>query len=145
MNTVILTGNICADPELRYLPSGSAVCNFNVANNRKWTQNGEKKEEVSFIGVVSFGKQAETVAQYFKKGSPILVQGRLKQESWEKDGKKQSKTVVVLEGFEFMSRGEGRAQPASNRNTSDVPLPKARPNVETTPAIDKMDNDSVPF
>lgn len=145
MNTVILSGRLTADIELRYIQSGAAVAQFNVAVSRKYKHNDEWKEEVSFIGVSVFGKQAETVAQYFKKGSPILVSGRLKQESWEKDGKKQSKTIVVMEGFEFMSQ-------KSEAHSSTVKPPPARPTQESptatatpTSSAPPPEEDDVPF
>jgi single-strand DNA-binding protein len=145
MNVTIVSGNITADPELRFLPSGSGVCQFTVANNRKWKdRDGQLKEEVSFLGVQAFGKQAETIAQYFKKGSPILVSGRLRQESWEdkQTGKKQSKTLIVMESFEFMERGGSRAA---------TPEPKTEPPTRGLPATAAAktavedDSDSVPF
>lgn len=142
MNTVILSGRLTADLELRFIPSGSAVAQFNVAVSRKYKHNDEWKEETSFIGVSVFGKQAETVAQYFKKGSPILINGRLKQESWEKDGKKHSKTVVVMEGFEFMSQKNDGA-PASAPKSQPMRTPPPAPSAPTTaPAADE---DEVPF
>lgn len=138
MNTVILSGNLVRDPELRYTQSGSPIANLTVANNRKWKdQSGELKEEVSFIGVVAFGKQAEVISQHFKKGSKILVQGRLKQEQWEdkQTQKKQSKTVVTLESFEFFSSGQ-----ITNRETPPAGGPKREPLPPGTP-----EDDDVPF
>ena len=137
MNRVILSGRITADIETRYTLSGSAVAQFNIATNRKWIdQSGELKEEVSFFGIVAFGKQAETVAQYFRKGSPILIDGRLKQESWEdkQTQQKRSKTVVIMENFEFM---EGK------RDGQDT-KPASRPTSEQAVKQDD-DGDSVPF
>lgn len=123
-NKCILIGNLTADPELKYLPKGTAVCQFNLAVNRKWRdESGQQKEEVAFIGVKAWGKQAETIAQYLKKGRPLMVEGRLTQETWEKDGKKNSKTLVTLESFQFLDSGKtegGPAQPARPK-TADVP------------------------
>jgi single-strand DNA-binding protein len=144
MNTVIISGRLTADVELRYTQSGTAIGQFNIAVNRKWKdQSGELKEEVSFIGITTFGKQSETVAQYFKKGSPILVQGRLKQESWEdkQTQQKRSKTVVVMENFEFME-GKGNGQqsaPSARPPTADVPL------TGSSPANPPVEEDDVPF
>ena len=136
MNLAIISGNITRDPELRYTATGTGVAEINVAVNEKWKDKntGELKEEVSFIGVKVFGKQAETIAQYFKKGSPIMVQGKLKQESWEeKDtGKKRSKTVLVMERFEFMERGGGKSEPRQSAPSS-------------TPAASPVEEDDVPF
>ncbi|HVK59494.1 MAG TPA: single-stranded DNA-binding protein, partial [Candidatus Kapabacteria bacterium] len=82
-NKVILAGNLTRDPELRYTPSGTAIAKFGLALNRKWkdSQSGEMREEVTFVDVDAFGKQAELIGQYMKKGQPILVEGRLKMDS----------------------------------------------------------------
>jgi single-strand DNA-binding protein len=102
-NKVILLGNLVKDVELKTLQSGSVVGSSTLAVNNKYTtKSGEKKEEVSFIDIDLFGKTAETVAQYVKKGSPLLVDGRLKQEFWEKDGKKMGKLKVVVDSFQFV-------------------------------------------
>lgn len=140
MNRVILSGRITADIETRYTLSGSAVAQFNIATNRKWIdQSGELKEEVSFFGIVAFGKQAETVAQYFRKGSPILIDGRLKQESWEdkQTQQKRSKTVVIMENFEFME-GKRDGQEARPAVAEALKANEAR----TQPPIEE---DDVPF
>ena len=115
-NRVILAGNLTRDPELRYTPKGSAVAGFSLAVNRTWkTESGESKEEVSFIEIEAWGRQAEVIAQYMRKGRPLLVEGRLKQDTWEDKNthQKQSKLKVVLEGFSFIdSKGaEGGAAP----------------------------------
>src|SRR6516162_6387584 len=109
-NKVILAGNLTRDPELRYTPKGTAVARITLAVNRTYTagEGGEKKEEVSFVDVDAFGRQAEVISQYMKKGRPLLVEGRLKQDTWEDKNthQKQSKLRVVLEGFSFIdSRG----------------------------------------
>ena len=101
-NKVILGGNITKDIELRHTPQGTAVADFNIAVNRVWIKDGNKETEVSFIGCVAWGKTAEAISKYFTKGSPIFVEGRLKQETWEKEGKKQSKTKVIVENFQFV-------------------------------------------
>ena len=104
MNLVILKANLTRDPEVRYLPAGTAIASFGVAVNRKWkSESGEQKEEVSFFDVDAWGKTAETIAQWFRKGSPILITGRLKQETWDdkQTGQKRSKVKIVLDRFEF--------------------------------------------
>src|SRR5881396_3321081 len=110
-NKVILAGNLTRDPELRYTPKGTAVAKIGLAVNRTWTgEDGVKKEEVNFIDVEAWGRQAEVIAQYMKKGRPLLLEGRLKLDSWEDKNTKQkvSKLKVVLESFSFIdSRGEG--------------------------------------
>ncbi len=104
VNKVFLYGNLTRDPELKALPSGSQVAEFGIATNRTYKdKDGAKKEEVDFHNIVSFGKQAEVIAQYLKKGRPIFVEGRIRTRSWEsKDGTgKRYKTEIVLEQFQF--------------------------------------------
>lgn len=110
MNLVILKGNITRDVELRYTPKGTAIADFSIAVNRVWRDSdGDKKEEVSFINCVAFGNQAENIGQYFNKGSEILIEGRLKQESWEdkESGDKRSAIKVIVEAFHFTRGGNG--------------------------------------
>lgn len=99
-------GNLTRDPELKTLPSGSSVSNFGVATNRVWrNQQGEKQEDVQFHNVVVFGKQADTVSQYLKKGSSVFVEGRLQTRNWEaQDGTKRTKTEIVAERVQFGPR-----------------------------------------
>jgi len=121
-NKVILAGNLTRDPELRYTPKGTAVCRFGLAVNRNWTsETGEKKEEVTFVDIDAFGRQAEVVAQYMKKGRPFLVEGRLKLDQWEDKNthQKQTKLKVVLEGFSFIDSSRG----GDNAGGSPTPLP----------------------
>lgn len=116
-NKVILVGNLTRDPELRYLPSGIAIAKISLAVNRKWrSETGERKEEVSFVEVDVFGKRAETIGQYFQKGSPILIEGRLRQDRWEdkNTGQNRSKLVVVLESFGFLDSGSGQRRNEGN-------------------------------
>jgi single-strand DNA-binding protein len=120
-NKVILVGNLTRDPELRYTPSGTAIAKLALAVNRSWrTETGETREEVTFVDVDAFGKQAETIGQYLRKGRPILVEGRLKMDQWEdkQTGQKRSRLGVVLEVFRFLDssqgRGEGGAPPAAS-------------------------------
>ena len=137
---VILVGNLTRDPELRQ--AKSPIASFGVAINRKWrSESGEQKEEVTFVDVTAFGKQAETVAQYFRKGSSILIEGRLRTESWEKDGQKKSKLGVVLEQFSFLDKAEG------GQATAARPAGKPAPNSPPTNGLEPKDDDgsSVPF
>src|SRR5205809_637063 len=111
-NKVILAGNLTRDPELRYTPKGTAIAKIGLAINRTWkNEAGETKEEVTFVDVDAFGRQAEVIGQYMKKGRPFLVEGRLKLDQWEDKNthQKQSKLKVVLESFSFIdsNRGEG--------------------------------------
>ena len=116
-NKVILMGNLTRDPELRYTPKGTAIAKIGVAVNRVWTNEaGEKKEEVTFVDVDIFGRTAENVGQYMRKGRPILIEGRLKLDQWDdkQTGQKRSRLGVVLESFSFGAAGEkSDAKPAT--------------------------------
>lgn len=106
INFVVISGNLTRDPELRYTPSGQAVLELNVAVNRKYKVNDEMKEEVSFFSAIVFGKFAEICKENLTKGSSVVVSGRLKQETWETEGKKQSKTKIIAEQVVFGQRKE---------------------------------------
>ena len=110
-NKVILMGNLTRDPEVRYTPSGTAIAKLGMAVNRRWKiQEGQMQEETTFVDVDAFGRQAETIGQYLKKGRPVMIEGRLKLDQWDdkQTGQKRSKLGVVLENFQFLdSRGEG--------------------------------------
>src|SRR5687767_15938010 len=110
-NKVLLMGNLTRDPQLKYLPSQTAVAEFGLACNRKFrTANGEDREEVTFVDVTAFGKQAEVLNQYMTKGKPIFIEGRLKYDTWEdkQGGGKRSKLTVVIENFQFVGDGQQR-------------------------------------
>ncbi|MEY4198954.1 MAG: hypothetical protein RLZZ265_694, partial [Verrucomicrobiota bacterium] len=107
-NKVILAGNMTRDPELRYTPKGTAIAKFGLAVNRKWTgEDGQSREEVTFVDIDCFGKQAEVISQYLRKGRSILIEGRLKLDQWDdkQTGQKRSKLGVVLESFSFLDGG----------------------------------------
>src|SRR5258705_1879751 len=109
-NKVILAGNLTRDPQLRYLPSQTAVVDFGLAVNHRWrTPQGEDREEVLFIDCSAFGKMAETINKYCQKGKPILVEGRLKYETWDdkESGGKRSKHKVIVDGFQFLGGRDG--------------------------------------
>src|ERR1700685_2211456 len=104
-NKVIIAGNLTRDPEVRYTPKGSAVVGIGLAVNRTWkNEAGETQEEVCFVDVVAFGRQAEVIAQYMRKGRPLLIEGRLRLDTWEDKNThhKQSKLKVTLESFSFI-------------------------------------------
>ena len=129
-NKVILAGNLTRDPELRYTPSGTAIAKFGLALNRKWKdQTGELKEEVTFVDVDAFGKQAELIGQYLKKGQPLLVEGRLRTDSWEdkQTQQKRSRLGVVLEGMTFLGSSGGREGGDFGGGGSGGGAPSARP------------------
>src|SRR5882672_5823681 len=131
-NKVILAGNLTRDPELRYTPKGTAIATLGLAMNRTWrNEAGETKEEVTFVDVDAFGRTAETIGQYLKKGRPILLEGRLKLDTWEdkQTNQKKSRLGVVLETFQFIDSarpGEGAtAAPARPRAAAPPPEPAA--------------------
>lgn len=140
-NKVIIVGNLTRDPELRYTPKGTAVAKLGMAINRQWKDDsGEKKEEVTFIDVDAFGKQAETIGQYCKKGKPLLIEGRLKLETWEdkQTNQKRSKLGVVLESFQFLGDG-------GNGGGEKVKRPERVPTASLPAKAPSPIDDDVPF
>ena len=124
-NQAIILGNLTRDPELRYTPNGQAVASFAVATNRQWMDpQGEKKEDVEYHDVVVWGKLAEIVNQYLKRGRKVMIVGRLQTRTWEaQDGTKRSKTEIVATDVNFVDRPKGE-------DSSDVPendAPKEEP------------------
>ena len=159
-NRVILLGNLTRDPELRYIPSGMAVTDIRLAiNDRRKGQNGEWIEETTFVDVTLWGRQAEIASEYLTKGSPLLVEGRLKLDSWEKDGQKHSKLRVVGEKMQLLgSRGGSGGAPGGGgpgaRSASEAgggdfdddygdPAPAAAPKRQRGPA--PSGGDDIPF
>ena len=109
MNIVILLGRLTRDPELRYMPNQTAVATFGLAVNRRYKQGEDWKEEVCFVDVTVFGRQAETTAEYLHKGSQALIEGRLTFRKWEgKDGQPHSKHEVVANRVQFLGQGQGQ-------------------------------------
>jgi single-strand DNA-binding protein len=146
-NKVILAGNLTRDPELRYTPKGMAIAKIGLAINRNWrTEAGEQKEEVTFVDVDAFGRQAETIGQYLKKGRPILVEGRLRLDSWDdkQTGQKRSRLGVVMENFQFLDGGRrdeaGGGEPRPPRAAAAAPVAQP-PSADEPP----MPDDDVPF
>ena len=152
LNKVMLIGNLTRDPEVRYLPSGKAVAELRMAINNKYKlASGEEREETCFVGVVVWGKQAESCGQYLSKGSPLLVEGRLQYDEWEKDGQKHNRLRVVADRTQFMSapkRAEysDSAAASGGESRADEPAPRAsaRASVpdESAPSGDE---DNLPF
>ena len=114
-NKVLLMGNLTRDPQLSYLPSQTAVVEIGLAINRKWrSREGEEKTEICFIDCNAFGKTAENINKYLKKGNPLFVEGRLKFDQWTaQDGSKRSKHRVTIENFQFMGSPQGQGQNAA--------------------------------
>ena len=149
-NKVILIGNLTRDPELRYTPSGRAIAKLGLALNRSWkTDTGETREEVTFVDVDAFGRQAEVLGQYLRKGRPVMVEGRLKLDQWDdkQTGQKRSRLGVILESFQFLDSG-GNRQEGSNDGYAPPPAnPNPAPHTQRPAPADSMpmDDDDVPF
>ncbi len=122
INKVFLAGNLTRDPELRYMPSGMPVANFRLAVNRRYrNKSGEEVEETCFIDVVVYGKMAEVCNEYLSKGRNVLVEGRLRLETWETDAGKRSKHVVVADTVKFLG-GRDVKEDVVKPDVSDVEL-----------------------
>jgi len=124
LNKAFVYGNLTRDPELRSLPSGVQVTSFSVATNRVWKdKEGAKQESAEFHNIVVFGRQAETSAQYLKKGSSVLIEGRLQTRSWEADGVKKYRTEIVADRVQFGPRGgeSGGGAPAVTGDSQAEP------------------------
>jgi len=157
-NKVLLMGNLTRDPEVRYTPKGTAIANLGLAVNRVYTtEGGEQKEEVTFVDIEVWGRQAETAGQYLAKGRPIFVEGRLKLDSWEdkESGQKRNKLKVVAERVQFLGapRGgaefkdqapsdEAPARPPSRGGRPAAPPTREAGEAEPTPA---SEDDNIPF
>ena len=150
-NKVILVGNLTRDPELRYTPSGKAIAKVGMAVNRTWTsESGEKKEEVTFVDVDIFGRTAENVSQYMRKGSSMLIDGRLRLDQWDdkQTGQKRSKLGVVAESVQFLGSPRG----AEGGAPGPAAAPRPRPASAAAPEAPSGDDappppseDDVPF
>jgi len=136
-------GNLTRDPELRYVPSGTAVANFSVAVNRSYKDNaGEKKEDVSYIRVVVWGKMAEICGEYLAKGRPVLVEGRLKSRSWEgPDGQKKNALDVVATSVQFLGARPGAPVSQGQSKKEDGEYGK----VGTIDVDEDMSGEEIPF
>jgi single-strand DNA-binding protein len=141
-NRVLLMGNLTRDPELRYIPNGSAVSNLRLAVNRTYkSQTGEMKEEVTFVNVVVWGKQAENCSEYLSKGSPIFVEGRLQSRQWEtEDKQKRSILEVVADRVQFLGRKR-----TSESGDAETPTTE-KVGAESGPGHESVDNEEdIPF
>jgi single-strand DNA-binding protein len=144
LNKAIIIGNLTRDPELRSLPSGIQVASLSVATNRVWkNKDGAKQESTDYHNVVVFGRQAETTAQYLKKGASVLVEGRIQTRSWDaNDGQKKYRTEIVADRVQFgpkgsggggaASKNEGKA-PVEDKESKGIEYPEEEINVEDIP------------
>jgi len=146
-NKVILLGNLTRDPEVRYTPKGSAVCDLGIAINRQYTlDSGEKREEVTYVDVVLWSRLAEIAGEYLKKGRPVFIEGRLQLDTWDdkQTGQKRNKLRVIGETMQLLGGrppGAGGGAPAEGgeaRPAKSTPPPKAG-------AAAEPDDDEIPF
>lgn len=122
LNKAQLYGNLTRDPELRALPSGGQVVSFGLATNRTYKdKNGQKQEATEFHNIVAFGRPAEIIAQYMKKGRPLYVEGRIQTRSWESEGQKKYRTEIVVENFQFGDGGRGGSSEGGQAPTREAP------------------------
>lgn len=155
INKAIIVGNITRDPELKSLPSGQKVCSFSVATNRTWKdQSGAKQEAVDYHNVACFGRTAETVAQWMKKGSQIYVEGRMTTRSWDdkESGKKMYRTEIIAENVQFGPKKDGGVAGAGgNSFNADSKAPPANEKVNLEDNLGTIDYgesinpDDIPF
>nr|MBU1328277.1 single-stranded DNA-binding protein [Candidatus Omnitrophota bacterium] len=142
LNKVLMIGNLTRDPELRYVPSGTPVATFGLAVNRTFmTQNKEKKDEVCFVRVVVFGKQAESCSQYLTKGRPVFIEGRLQYRAWEQDGQKRSTLDIVADRVQFL----GSPTKHGTGGSEEMPEPQKETFVEEAPAEHIKPEEDAPF
>jgi len=148
LNKVFLIGNLTREPELRVTPKGTAVCSFGLAVNRQYkTESGETKEETTYVDGEAWGRQGELCSKYLSKGSPVMVEGRLRFDSWEsKTGEKRSKLKLVVENVQFLSsRGTSGGNESSEGSSTEKQSSSVSPQGSVAaPATDGIDDD-VPF
>ena len=144
LNKVIIVGRLTADPELRTTPSGAHVASFSIATNRNWTdKDGNKKEEVEFHNIVAWGRQADVVSQFSKKGSMLMIEGRLQTRSWEtKDGQTRRTTEIVAERIQLGPRAAGQGGGQSQQASAEAKPNPEEDKKEEMPVID-LDSDDI--
>lgn len=154
LNKVMLIGNLTRDPETRYTSGGTTVCEIGLAINRIWndSQTGERREQTCFVDCSAFGRQAETLSRYMRKGRPLFVEGRLDFQTWEsKEGQKRSKLKVIIENFQFLGgRDEGDSVPrggGGQPSAARAPAPSAAPSYGSSDSVPEpaLDDDDIPF
>jgi single-strand DNA-binding protein len=126
-------GNLTRDPEMKYIPSGKAVCSLSIANNRVYTKNGEKVTEVSYFDVEVWGLAAENCSKYLTKGSGIIVEGRLRQDRWEKDGKTQSRVRITANAVHFLPKKQNNTSQSDPAASPDDKQAEAQTTAATSP------------
>lgn len=142
-NKVILIGNLTRDPDLRATTNGSYICKIGLAVNRSYqTRDGERRDETTFIDIDAFGKQAEVISKYMRKGRPLMVEGRLKLDQWESEGQKRSRLGVVLENFQFLGSRDDSSAGENSYEQSSPPARLSSPDDQTTKEETNFSNDA---
>jgi single-strand DNA-binding protein len=147
-NKVILLGNLTRDPEVRYTPKGTAVTDLGLAVNRTYTaDNGEKREEVTFVDVTFWGRTAEVAGEYLKKGRPVFVEGRLQLDSWDDktSGQKRTKLKVIGENMQMLGAPRGGGSGGGDEESSGASRPSSRPAPPPKATPSAPDDDEIPF
>jgi single-strand DNA-binding protein len=147
LNKAFLIGNLTRDPEIKALPSGIQVASFSLATNRVWKdKNGAKQESVDYHNVVVFGRQAEIVGQYLRKGASVYVEGRMQTRSWDaQDGTKKYRTEVIADRIQFGPRKDGAAPAGAPAQRSAAPEPDNAPAGEIEYPEEEINPDDIPF
>src|ERR1700689_1217842 len=123
LNSVNIMGNLTRDPEMKYIPSGKAVCSLSIANNRVYTKNGEKVTEVSYFDVEVWGLAAENCSKYLTKGRGIIVEGRLRQDRWERHGQARSRVRITANAVHFLAKKQtNTVDPDPSTSTGNRPV-----------------------
>ena len=144
LNKALVYGNLTRDPEMRALPSGISVATFSIATNRVWNdKSGVKQESVDYHNIVVFGRQAEIVNQYLKKGSSALIEGRMQTRSWEADGVKKYRTEIVAERVQFGPRAAGGGSSYNSGNKDAGAKEATKEDKEEVPVIEYPDDDGI--
>lgn len=145
INKVILYGNLTRDPELKSLPSGMQVCEMGIATNRTWKdKNGAKQDSTDYHNVVLFGRSAELVKQYLKKGNGVYIEGRIQTRSWDaQDGTKKYRTEIVADSFQFGPKSVGAT--GGNPSASSAPTAPSQEKSEIEYPDEEVNADDIPF
>ena len=149
INRIFMIGRLTKDPDLRYTQGGTSVASFSIANNRSYTAQNEKKEQVSYFNCVAWGKTGEVIAQYGKKGNRIGIEGRLQQRSWQdQSGQKRNTTEIVVENFQFLE-SKGRESESSEADTASGDLLSSGTVQHDQPSFESesphFSDDDIPF
>ena len=149
LNKVMMIGNLTRDPQLSYLPSQTPVVEFGLATNRKWTDKatGEQKEEVCFVDCRCYGRQAETINKFLRKGRPVFIEGRLQLDTWTSpEGQRRSKHRIFVQSFQFLGSPDRSARPPADQEAA--PPDKSSPSEQfepQQPSADGPKEDDIPF